>query len=66
MFLGRIFSFELEIFVCLKRMPLLSGLWELFLEEGFTVFRKDLGFKGIMFDKFNLTSFSVSINIFEE
>ena len=30
-------------------MPLLSGLGELVLEEGFTVLRKDLGFKELMF-----------------
>jgi len=34
----------------------LSGLWELFLERGFTVFRKDIDFKEIMFEK-NLSIF---------
>lgn len=44
----------------------LSGLGELFSEEGFTDFRKVLGFKGGMFGKSNFGSCSMLIYIFEE
>jgi len=63
LFRQNVYGFNLSVFVCLKRMPLLSGLGGSGFKLAFMDFRKIIEYKGLSFIKNKIRYFHLVINL---